>query len=141
MLSFRRISAALTIVFLTIVSSYSETKFLGEAQSEAMIIDISAEEAKELIDQDSIKIVIVDIRTYGEYMNGRIEGAILVDYFNNFPNGLFELDRENTLLIYSRTGKRSRRSLPVFHELGFKRIYHMYNGLAEWCRMGYETVR
>lgn len=141
MLTFKRISAVLTIVFLTIVSSYSETESLMQAQSGTMILDISAEDAKELIEQDSTKIVIVDIRTYGEYMNGRIEGAILVDYFKNFPDGLKELDRDNTLLLYSRTGKRSRRSLPIFRELGFKRIYHMQNGLAEWCKMGYETVR
>lgn len=80
-------------------------------------------------------VIILDIRTPGEYEGGRIPGAINLDYLSpEFRNNLKKLDSEKTYLIYCRTGGRSGRSLAVFEEEGFTKIYHMNRGIAEWLR-------
>lgn len=95
---------------------------------------ISAEEAKKMIDAGGV--TIVDVRTEEEYAGAHIPGAV------NLPNESIgkELpealtDQEAVLLIYCRTGVRSKQASDKLSELGYQKLYDM-GGIVDWP---YET--
>jgi len=102
---------------------------------EQSVVDISAEEAYELI-QDNLNnpdFVILDVRTPEEFAEGHIEGAINMDYYEGgFRDELDTLDKNKTYLMHCRSGSRSGRTLDIMEELDFARIYHMNGGMIEW---------
>lgn len=106
---------------------------LGHAFGE--VTAVSAQEAKLLIDklQNDGRIVVLDIRTPGEYRRGHISGALSADYYDPlFKNRLDRLDRTKTYLVYCRSGNRSTKALGIFSELGFEKVYHLSRGVLEW---------
>jgi rhodanese-related sulfurtransferase len=101
--------------------------------------DVSVERARELI-QDKPALVILDVRTDAEFRDGHIEGAI------NIPVGelegrLGELDRDDEMLVYCRTGNRSSTAVGILEGNDFTKIYHMNEGITAWTSAGYPTVK
>ncbi len=101
--------------------------------------DVSVEQAWELI-QEKPTLVILDVRTDEEFRDGHIGGAI------NIPVGelegrLGELDRDDEMLVYCRTGNRSSTAVGILEENDFTKIYHMNKGIVAWTSAGYPTVK
>lgn len=76
---------------------------------------------------------IVDVRTQAEFDQGHIEGAISVDYYNRNFNQLFsdKVDTDKPVLIYCKSGNRSRAAVEIVESLGYSEIYEFtpgYNG-------------
>ena len=97
---------------------------------------ISAEEAYEMM--VSQEVVIVDVRTPEEYDGGHIPKAILVpneSIGDDMPEAL--PDKEATLLIYCRSGRRSKEASEKLLKLGYKSIYE-FGGIIDWP---YELVK
>ena len=109
----------------------------ASGSTDMSIIDVDAKEAYELIYSHKNDLIILDIRTESEYIDGHINGAINIDFYSkDFREKLSKLDREKTYLLYCRTGNRSSKAISDFRELGFKKIYHLYNGISEWYNKG-----
>ncbi len=86
--------------------------------------------------------VILDVRTPAEYEEGRIEGAINVDFRSPaFRANLEKFDRGGTYLVYCRTGNRSGQALKLMKELGFGDVIHLSSGIVKWQEEGFPTVR
>jgi rhodanese-related sulfurtransferase len=101
--------------------------------------DVSVERARELI-QVRPSLVILDVRTEAEFSDSHIEGAI------NIPVGelegrLGELDRDDEILVYCRTGNRSGTAVGILEGNDFTKIYHMNMGITAWISAGYPTVK
>lgn len=97
---------------------------------------ISAEDAYEMM--VSQEVVIVDVRTPEEYDGGHIPNAILVpneSIGDDMPEAL--PDKEATLLIYCRSGRRSKEASEKLLKLGYKSIYE-FGGIIDWP---YELVK
>ena len=97
---------------------------------------ISAEDAYEMM--VSQEVVIVDVRTPEEYDGGHIPNAILVpneSIGDDMPEAL--PDKEATLLIYCRSGRRSKEASEKLLKLGYKSIYE-FGGVIDWP---YELVK
>ena len=97
---------------------------------------LSAEEAYEMM--VSQEVVIVDVRTPEEYDGGHIPNAILVpneSIGDDMPEAL--PDKEATLLIYCRSGRRSKEASEKLLKLGYKSIYE-FGGVIDWP---YELVK
>ena len=109
----------------------------ASGSTDMSIIDVDAKEAYELIYSHKNDLIILDIRTESEYIDGHINGAINIDFYSkDFREKLSKLDREKTYLLYCRTGNMSSKAISDFRELGFKKIYHLYNGISEWYNKG-----
>ncbi|UCB44892.1 MAG: rhodanese-like domain-containing protein [Spirochaetota bacterium] len=105
------------------------------ADKTLMILDITVSEAHTLIDdrKDAPDFIILDVRTEAEYLERHIESALNIDYRGeDFYGRLEELDRDDTYLLYCRSGRRSRRALEIMKELGFRSIYHLSKGFMSW---------
>ena len=91
---------------------------------------ISAEEAHEMM--ASQEVVVVDVRTREEYEGGHIENAVLVSnesIGSEMPEAL--PDKEATLLIYCRSGRRSKDAAQKLLELGYQNVYD-FGGVIDW---------
>ena len=88
------------------------------------------------------KFVILDVRTPSEYGEGHIQNAINIDFYApTFREDISKLNRNNTYLVYCRTGNRSKQAIDVMKELIFKDVYHMFEGIVGWTNSGYPTVK
>ena len=97
---------------------------------------ISAEEAYEMM--ASQEIVVVDVRTREEYESGHIENAVLVpneSIGSEMPETL--PDKDATLLIYCRSGRRSKDAAEKLLSLGYQNVYD-FGGVIDWP---YELVK
>lgn len=97
---------------------------------------ISAEEAYEIM--ASQEVVVVDVRTREEYDGGHIENAVLVpneSIGSEMPEAL--PDKEATLLVYCRSGRRSKDAAEKLLSLGYQNVYD-FGGVIDWP---YELVK
>lgn len=92
---------------------------------------ISAKEAKEMMDQD-LDVIILDVRTEEEFDDGYIPGAILIpDYeLQNKAEAILE-DKNATILIYCRTGRRSAAAANKLQDMGYTKLYD-FGGIVSW---------
>ena len=92
---------------------------------------ISQEEAMEMMKLDDGHI-IVDVRRQDEYDEGHIPGAILIpneSISDVRPKELTDLDQ--IILIYCRTGRRSKEASQKLADLGYTNIYE-FGGISTW---------
>jgi len=81
--------------------------------------------------------VIIDIRTWEEFVEGFIEGAINIDYYSaTFEDELDSIDKNKTYLIYCQRGNRSRVTLNAMEGLKFREVYDIKGGIEAWLAEG-----
>ena len=102
-----------------------------ENNREAVYVNITAEEAKKIMDSEE-GYIILDVRTQEEYDQGHIPGAMLI------PNTEIEtkaeevlMDKDQLLLVYCRSGRRSKLASEILVELGYTNIKE-FGGIIDW---------
>lgn len=114
----------------------------GCVREDARLLEPQA--AFELIGQnrDRNDFLILDVRTPGEFRQGYIAGAVLLDYYRpDFRERFASLDRDTTILTYCHSGSRSSSVLALAEKLGFKRVFDLRGGIVNWKRAGLPLVR
>ena len=92
---------------------------------------ISQETAKEMMAKDDGH-VIVDVRRQDEYDAGHIPGAILIPNESIGTSRPAELpDPDQIILIYCRSGNRSKQAAQKLADMGYKNIYE-FGGIKTW---------
>lgn len=91
---------------------------------------INAKQAKQMIDKGDV--VIIDVRTRIEYGDGHIEDSYNVP-LDEIDSGIDRIvaDREAVILIYCRSGNRSKIAARILAELGYTNIYD-FGGIVDW---------
>ncbi len=84
------------------------------------------------------KIVLVDVRTDGEYAASHLPGAIHIN------RGLIEWvmpqtvqDTDAKIYVYCRTGARSAFATERLKEMGYTSVTNIYDGFQGWVVAGY----
>ena len=129
------------VVFLALLLSgcgaaKDKPKAAEDTSAKAAYHKIGAEEAYEMM--ASQEVVVVDVRTREEYDVGHIENAVLVpneSIGSEMPEAL--PDKESTLLVYCRSGRRSKDAAQKLLALGYQSIYD-FGGVIDWP---YELVK
>jgi rhodanese-related sulfurtransferase len=98
---------------------------------------ITQEEAKKIIDgQDGY--IILDVRTKEEYDAGHIPNAMLLPNEDIGSEDIDILpDKKQLILIYCRSGNRSKQAAQKLVDLGYENIME-FGGIIDWP---YETVK
>jgi rhodanese-related sulfurtransferase len=87
-------------------------------------------------------VVTLDVRTPGEFAEGYIEGARLIDFQSgNFENEIATLDKTATYAVYCRSGNRSGQAVKVMIDAGFTNVFNMNGGVIEWANAGLPLVK
>ena len=93
---------------------------------------ITQEEAKRMMEQEN-DYVIVDVRREDEYAEGHIPGAILIPNESiaeyEAPEEL--TDSDQIILVYCRTGRRSKEAADKLAKMGYSRVYE-FGGIVDW---------
>lgn len=97
------------VCFITLTgcnSSKEETTSISKSELETVM--------------ESGKYTIVDVRNKDEYGDGHVKGAI------NIPvdeiDDKVDLDKNNTIIVYCKSGVRSNKAAIALRELGYKVI-------------------
>lgn len=98
-------------------------------------VNITAEQAKEIMDSQE-DYIILDVRTQDEFDESRIPGAILIphDEITEKAEDLLT-DKDQLILVYCRSGRRSKLAAEALVELGYTNIKE-FGGIIDWP---YET--
>ena len=92
---------------------------------------ISQDEAKRIMTEEE-GYIIVDARTHGEYVGGHIPGAICIPNETIGAEAPEELpDKEQLILVYCRSGNRSRQASQKLAGLGYTNIKE-FGGIMDW---------
>jgi len=92
---------------------------------------ITAEDAKKLMDTES-DFIIVDARTEEEFAEGHIPGAILIPEYEIADRAPAELpDKDQLILVYCRSGRRSKIASQALAELGYTNVKE-FGGIIGW---------
>ena len=107
----------------------------GAGEPAVDIQHVDARQAQKLIAEK--KVVVLDIRTPGEFSTGRIAGAKNIDFqAPNFEQRIEGLDKTKSYLVHCASGGRSSHSLPLFKKHAFQSIYHLDGGIKAWEKAG-----
>ena len=99
-------------------------------------MNITAEEAKKIMDTES-EYVVLDVRTEEEFAQGHIPGAMLIPDYEIREEAESSLpDKDALILVYCRSGRRSKNAAQILLELGYTNIRE-FGGILDWP---YETV-
>ena len=107
----------------------------GGNTSDSSYEQITPEAAKEMMDTQ--EVIILDVREQDEYDSGHIPSAVLL------PVGMIDEDtaakvipeKDSTVLVYCRSGNRSKTASAALADLGYTNIYE-FGGINTWP---YET--
>ena len=105
-------------------------------ESTAGYQQISAEEAKKMIDELDDEIIL-DVREQDEYDEKHIKDAVILSV------GMIDADtaegiipeKDSVVLVYCRSGNRSKTAAAALAELGYTQVYE-FGGIKDWP---YET--
>lgn len=117
------VSAALMLISLLVGCKVDHHKNAYE--------QITPAEAKALMDSED-GYVILDVRTPEEFAEGHIEGAILIpDYEIGEKAESILTDKDQLILVYCRSGRRSKNAANELATLGYTNIYE-FGGINDW---------
>lgn len=120
----------ITVPLLLILQIAAAVMLLSGCGS-ASYTQISQDEAMKMMKEQS-DCLIVDVRRPDEFAEGHIAGAV------NVPNETIEdeapdalPDKEQTLLVYCRSGNRSKEASQKLADMGYTNVYE-FGGINTW---------
>ena len=103
----------------------------AETVQEAVLVSITAEEAKKIMDTEE-GYIILDVRTQEEYDEGHVPGAILIPNTEIENRAEEELpDKAQLILVYCRSGRRSKLAAQILADLGYTNVKE-FGGIIDW---------
>ncbi len=98
-------------------------------------MNINAQEAKKIMDSEE-NYIILDVRTQEEFDEKHIPGAVLIpDYEITQKAETILKDKDQLILVYCRSGRRSKSASEELVKLGYTNIRE-FGGIIDWP---YET--
>lgn len=102
-----------------------------ENKQEAAYVNITAKEAKEIMDSQE-GYIILDTRAQEEYDESHIPGAILIPHDEILEKAESVLtDKKQLILVYCRSGRRSKLAAEDLVKLGYTNIKE-FGGIIDW---------
>ena len=120
----------ITVPLLLILQIAAAVMLLSGCGS-ASYTQISQDEAMKMMQEQS-DYLIVDVRRPDEFAEGHIAGAVNVPnetIVDEAPDAL--PDKEQTLLVYCRSGNRSKEASQKLADMGYTNVYE-FGGINTW---------
>ena len=103
----------------------------GNNNNKSSYEQITPAEAKALMDSED-GYIILDVRTPEEFAARHIEGAILIpDYEIGEKAESILTDKDQLILVYCRSGRRSKNAANELATLGYTNIKE-FGGIIDW---------
>ncbi len=127
------LACVLTVMTLSACSGTANTVQETQAagKNAAVYHKITAAEAKTVMDTEA-NIVILDVREQSEFDTGHIENATLLPVGSISALAAEVLpDKDQKILVYCRSGNRSRSAANALVALGYTQVYD-FGGIIDW---------
>jgi rhodanese-related sulfurtransferase len=125
----KKVLAVLVVstLFLTGCSTGGEATTLGAAEFQT-----KASEAG---------VVVLDVRTSGEFTSGHIANAINIDVEGmTFDGDIKNLDKDAPYAVYCQSGRRSVIAVDKLKAAGFTNLFNLTDGILDWNAAGLPLV-
>lgn len=83
--------------------------------------------------------VLVDVREPDEFAAGHAENAKLIP-LGDIQAGKFNEDKEKTIYVYCRSGRRAEEARTTLQNNGYERVENL-GGLVDWEMLGGRVVK
>lgn len=118
---------------------FAATFALTSCSSSSGATDLSADAFQ--VKSGEAGVVLLDVRTVGEFAAGHIEGALNIDVEGmTFEGEIKSLDPSKTYAIYCQSGRRSRIAVETMTNAGFTKLFNLDQGIASWTNAGLPVV-
>ncbi len=122
-----------------VIALIASVLLMAGCSSSSSAVDLSVTEFSSKVAEAGV--ITLDVRTPGEFAEGHIEGAQLIDFQSgNFENEISALDKNATYAVYCRSGNRSGQAVKVMHDAGFHNVYNLNGGVIDWANAGLPLV-
>ncbi len=132
--SFLKAALSLSCIFCCSCMLFGCTGSL-EQPKKGSYVSISSQQAKQLMETEE-NYIILDVRTQEEYDEKHIKGATLIPdtKISSLAETLLK-DKEQLILVYCRTGRRSKNASAELAAMGYTNVKE-FGGIVDWP---YET--
>lgn len=132
------------IIVVVILASLALIPFLRQQKGDNNNHDDGAVAAYEISPSDVVKkiqnnenIILLDVRTPEEYKQVHLENALLLPVQELSQQsltavGLGENAKDEEIIIYCRSGARSKTAYDVMNSLGYTNIKSIAGGMTHW---------
>ena len=111
----------------------------GCSSTSASVSDLGATEFLEKATAQYV--VLIDVRTPGEFAEGNITNALNIDVQSStFDSQIAQLDPTKTYALYCRSGNRSGIAAEKMADAGFTSIYNATVGFTDLAAAGAPTA-
>ncbi len=122
-----------------VIALFASVLLLAGCSSSSSAMDLSVSEFSSKVTEAGI--ITLDVRTPGEFNEGHIEGAQLIDFQSgNFESEIATLDKSKTYAVYCRSGSRSGQAVKIMSDAGFTNLYNLNGGVIDWANAGLPLV-
>ena len=120
-----KVLSALLCIFSFVGCNQKETAMKNTYEQ------ITPAEAKEIMDNEH-NYIILDVRTEEEFAEGHVKDAILIPdtEITEKAEGILT-DKEQQILVYCRSGRRSKNAANQLVELGYSNVKE-FGGIIDW---------
>lgn len=126
----------LTITLITCAMIFAGCCVKNNGKTPSEYKKITASQAYDMMNEK--EVTVVDVRTKSEYEKGHIKDAILIpnETIDSVPPTQLP-DKNAIILVYCRSGRRSREAAEKLIKFGYKNVYD-FGGINDWT---YGTVK
>ena len=79
------------------------------------------------------KFQLIDVRTSDEFNINRLTNAINIDFYDSiFLRRFNKFNKEDNILLYCRSGRRSTITVNFMRKNGFEKSYNVDGGINSW---------
>ena len=129
----------ITMLWISLASCGQKQNEKSSDQDSASKISLISPEDLNKVNKD---IILIDVRTPGEYASGHVENSVNIDFrASNFKELIGELDKNQDVYVYCKVGGRSGSAARMMEDMGFKKVYDLKGGIIAWEKDGFKTVK
>ncbi len=129
----------ITMLWISLASCGQKQNEKSSDQDSASKISLISPEDLNKVNKD---IILIDVRTPGEYASGHVENSVNIDFrASNFKELIGELDKNQDVYVYCKVGGRSGSAARMMEDIGFKKVYDLKGGIIAWEKDGFKTVK
>ncbi len=130
------VSFVLCAAALPVLAQDPTTPATAPAQATAPAATLRTIDQQALLDRIAARdrsLLILDVRTAEEYAQGHVEGAVHIPY-DQLPQRAAEIEaaKDQDVVLYCRSGRRSELAAETLHEKGFTRLLHLEGDMLAW---------
>ena len=129
----------IALITTVVLAGSAQAQTTTQAQATAKVNSVNPKIVKDMLAAQK-DIILLDVRTFEEFVAGRIEGSVLLPYDEIDAASAARVigpNKGRTVIVYCRSGRRSGIAASTLVSLGYEKVLDL-GGIVSWP---YATVK